>query len=85
MKTLSDRKILDRLLKRAAMACRKASALTRDIDDKARLCAFVELKENLGALKEQRTLIQARIAKTQHSRTVASAYGQAAALRFPHR
>jgi len=85
MKPDAERTGLDRLLKRAAAARRRADRLAPSADRADRLCLLSELADSLRALETAHAGLRERIAKTRKGRTATAAYGRAAALRFPHR
>lgn len=84
MKPDAERTRLDRLLKRAAAARRRAARAVPSADRAERLAVLSDLTDTLAALAAARADVQTRLAKTRKGRTAAAAYGRAAAL-SPHR
>ncbi len=81
----AERQSLDRLLKRAETARRRADALPPTAPLAERLCVIVDLRQSLHALEESHAALEKRRTQAASGRVVASAYGRAAALRLSTR
>jgi hypothetical protein len=75
-----ERQTLDRLLKRADLARRRADELSPAAPLAERLCVIVDLRQSLQALGKNHAALEKRRARAARGRTVATAYGRAAAL-----